>query len=64
MHSVGQIDPPYQLQGKDLKRWQAVVRRAYPHLRALRGPWRGTINDEYCAAWRSAMLAAGATEPR
>ena len=47
---------------KDFRRWQAVVRRAYPHLLALRGPWRGTIDDEYCAAWRTAMLAAGGTE--
>jgi len=50
------------LRAKDLRRWQAVVRRAYPHLLALRGPWCGTIDDEYCAAWRSAMLAAGGTE--
>jgi hypothetical protein len=39
-----------------------VVRRAYLHLLALRAPWRGTIDDEYCAAWRNAMVAAGATE--
>jgi len=49
------------LRAKDFRRWQAVVRRAYPHLLALRGPWRGTIDDEYCAAWRMAMLAAGGT---
>jgi hypothetical protein len=28
----------------------------------LRDPWRGTIDDEYCAAWRNAMVAAGGTE--
>ena len=50
------------LRAKDLRRWQAVVRRACPHLLALRGSWRGTIDDEYCADWRKAMLAAGATE--
>jgi len=38
------------------------VRRAYPHLLALRGGWRGTIDDGYCTAWRKPMLAAGATE--
>jgi len=38
------------------------VRRAYPLVLALRGAWHGTIDDEYCADWRKAMVAAGAIE--
>jgi hypothetical protein len=43
---------------EDYRRWQAVVLRAYPHLPGLARP----LEDEWCAAWRTAMLAAGATE--
>ena len=38
------------------------MRRAYPLVLALRGAWHGTIDDEYCADWRKAMVAAGAIE--
>ena len=39
--------------------WQAVLGRAYPHLL----DWRDSpFDDACCAAWRRAMLAAGATE--
>ena len=43
---------------EEYRRWQAVLGRAYPHLL----DWRGPFDDECCAAWRRAMLAAGATE--
>ena len=43
---------------KEYLRWQAVLGRAYPHL----PNWRGPFDDECCAAWRTAMLVAGATE--
>ena len=43
---------------EEYRRWQAVLGRAYPHLLDCRGPF----DDECCAAWRRAMLAAGATE--
>src|SRR6516162_3258087 len=43
---------------EEYRRCQAVVRHAYPQVPDSLGP----LDDEYCAAWRTAMLAAGATE--
>jgi hypothetical protein len=36
---------------EEYRRWQAVVRRAYPQVPDSLGP----LDDEYCAAWRTAI---------